>query len=187
MLGDGVDEHRRIAVTQAIQRLRYVDEHGVSVYQKGFSVLHNRERHYSKEHNESTQVSGAWRLALGAAACGSNTPTTPTPTTPVTVTDTFAGTLTAERRRAATRSRPRHPGTSRPRSPRSRRCDAHRRPRPRHVERRRVSDRPVETTTATQLSLRHRQASQRGTFCVRIYDVGNVTDPSTYELQVNHP
>src|SRR5258705_12549460 len=33
-------------------------------------------------------------LALGAAACGNDTPTTPTTTTPVTVTDTFAGTLT---------------------------------------------------------------------------------------------
>ena len=28
VLGDGVDEHRRIPVAQAIQRLRYVDEHG---------------------------------------------------------------------------------------------------------------------------------------------------------------
>ena len=43
VLGDGVDEHRRIPITQAIERLRYVDEHGVSVYQKGYGVLHNRE------------------------------------------------------------------------------------------------------------------------------------------------
>jgi hypothetical protein len=31
------------------------------------------------------------------------------------------------------------------------------------------------------------QASQANTFCVRIYDVGNVVDPATYEIQVNHP
>jgi protein-disulfide isomerase-like protein with CxxC motif len=43
VLRDGVHEHRRISITQAIQRLRYVDEHGVSVYQKGYGVLHNRE------------------------------------------------------------------------------------------------------------------------------------------------
>ena len=40
---------------------------------------------------------------------------------------------------------------------------------------------------ATQLSFLIGQASQASTFCVRIYDVGNVTDPATYELQVNHP
>ncbi len=57
VLRNGVHEHRRISITQAIQRLRYVDEHGVSVYQKGYGVLHNRES-TSKEHNESTQVSG---------------------------------------------------------------------------------------------------------------------------------
>src|SRR5258708_6142499 len=41
------------------------------------------------------RILAAVALAFGAAACGSDTPTTPTTTTPVTVTDTFAGTLTA--------------------------------------------------------------------------------------------
>ena len=39
VLGDGVDEHRRIPVAQAIQRLRDVDRHGASVYQKAAERL----------------------------------------------------------------------------------------------------------------------------------------------------
>ena len=41
--------------------------------------------------------------------------------------------------------------------------------------------------SATQSSFIVGQASQANTYCVRIYDVGNVADPATYELQVNHP
>ena len=26
-----------------------------------------------------------------------------------------------------------------------------------------------------------------GTFCVRVYDVGNIIDPATYNVRVNHP
>jgi hypothetical protein len=125
-------------------------------------------------------------LALGAVACGSNTPTTPTPTTPVTVTDTFAGTLTANGAASytfTTATSGQVTATLATLSPdatlivglalgtwNGNSCQI-----------------VLSKDSATQLSFLIGQASQASTFCVRIYDVGNVTDPSTYELQVNHP
>jgi hypothetical protein len=125
-------------------------------------------------------------LALGAAACGNDTPTTPTTTTPATVTDTFAGTLTAN----GAASFPFTTAAS-------------------GVITATLSTLTPDTTLvvglalgtwngnacqivltkdqATQFSYIQGQASQANTFCVRIFDVGNVTATESYELQVNHP
>lgn len=126
-------------------------------------------------------------MALGAAACGSNTPTTPTtPTTPVTVTDTFAGTLTpngAASYTFTTATSGQVTATIATLAPNStlvvglalgtwsgNACQI-----------------VLSKDSASQFSFIVGQASQANTFCVRIYDVGNVVDPSTYEIQVNHP
>jgi len=126
-------------------------------------------------------------MALGAAACGSDTPTTPTtPTTPVTVTDTFAGTLTANGAASytfTTATSGQVTATLATLAPNStlivglalgtwsgNACQI-----------------VLSKDSATQFSFVVGQASQANTFCVRIYDVGNVVDPSTYEIQVNHP
>lgn len=126
-------------------------------------------------------------LALSAVACGSDTPTTPTtPTTPATVTDTFAGTLTpngAASYTFTTAVSGQVTATIATLSPDStlivglalgtwngNACQI-----------------VLSKDAATQLSFLIGQASQASTFCVRIYDVGNVIDPATYELQVNHP
>jgi len=126
-------------------------------------------------------------LALGTAACGSDTPTTPTtPTTPVTVTDTFAGTLTpngAATYTFTTGLSGQVTATLTTLSPNStlivglslgtwngNACQT-----------------ILSKDSATQLSFVIGQASQANTFCVRIYDVGNLVDPATYEIQVNHP
>jgi ABC-type Fe3+-hydroxamate transport system substrate-binding protein len=126
-------------------------------------------------------------LALGTAACGSDTPTTPTtPTTPVTVTDTFAGTLTpngAATYTFTTGLSGQVTATLTTLSPNStlivglslgtwngNACQI-----------------ILSKDSATQLSFVVGQASQANTFCVRIYDVGNLVDPATYEIQVNHP
>jgi hypothetical protein len=124
-------------------------------------------------------------FALGAVACGSN-PTTPTPTTPTTVTDTFAGTLTSngaasyQFTTAASGSITATLATLSPDSTlvvgialgtwSSNACQI-----------------VLSKDSATQSTFIIGQASQANTYCVRIFDVGNVTDPSTYELQVNHP
>jgi len=128
----------------------------------------------------------ALAFALGAAACGSDTPTTPTPTTPVSVTDTFAGTLTANGAASytfTTAASGAVTATLTTLAPDStlivgialgtwngNACQI-----------------VLSKDSATQLSFLVGQASQASTFCVRIYDVGNVTDPATYEVQVNHP
>ena len=126
-------------------------------------------------------------MALGAAACGSNTPTTPTtPTTPVTVTDTFAGTLTpngAASYTFTTATSGTVTATIATLSPdptlivglalgtwNGNACQI-----------------VLSKDSATQSSFLVGQGSQASTFCVRIYDVGNVVDPATYEIQVNHP
>jgi len=125
-------------------------------------------------------------FAVSAAACGDNTTTTPTPTTPVTVTDTFAGTLTpngAASYTFTTAASGTVTATLATLAPDStlivglalgtwngNACQV-----------------VLSKDSATQLSFLIGQASQANTFCVRIYDVGNVTDPATYELQVNHP
>ena len=124
-------------------------------------------------------------LALGAAACGSD-PVTPTPTTSVTVTDTFSGTLT---RNGATTS----PFTTAASG----------------TVTATISSLSPDSTlvvglalgvwngnscqivfskdTATQFSQVQGAVSSAGSLCVRLYDVGNLIDPATYEVQVNHP
>jgi hypothetical protein len=132
------------------------------------------------------RVLAAMALALGTAACGSSTPTTPTTTTPVTVTDTFAGTLTpngAASYNFTTASSGSVTATLATLSPdttlivglslgtwNGNACQV-----------------VLSKDSATQFSFIVGQAAQASTFCVRIYDVGNVTDPATYEIQVNHP
>jgi len=127
----------------------------------------------------------ALAFAVGAAACGSS-PTTPTtPTTPASVTDTFAGTLTqngAASYTFTTAQSGQITATISTLSPNStlivglalgtwsnNACQI-----------------VLSKDSATQASFIVGQASQASTFCVRIFDVGNVTDPATYELQVNH-
>jgi hypothetical protein len=70
VLSNGVHEQRRISITQAIQRLRDVDEHGLSVYQKGWSVLFEGVSKFA--------VSGSWartaHRALGPPAENFETP-----------------------------------------------------------------------------------------------------------------
>jgi hypothetical protein len=125
-------------------------------------------------------------LALGAAACGDNTTTAPTPTTPVTVTDTFAGTLTpngAASYTFTTATSGTLTATLATLAPNSslivglalgtwsgNACQI-----------------ILSKDSASQASFIVGQGSQASTFCVRIYDVGNVVDPATYEIQVNHP
>ena len=125
-------------------------------------------------------------LALGAAACGNNTTTTPTTTTPVTVTDKFAGTFTSNGAASyafTTAASGIITATIATLAPdttlvvglalgtwNGTACQV-----------------VLSKDQATQFSYVIGQASQANTFCVRIYDVGNVTDPATYELQVNHP
>jgi hypothetical protein len=125
-------------------------------------------------------------LAVGAAACGSDLPTTPTPTPPVTVTDTFAGTL--NRNGAASYSFTTASSGS--------------------VTAALTTLAPDSTLIvglslgtwngfacqivlandkATQTSTVVGTASAAGSLCVRVYDVGNVGDPTTYEIQVTHP
>jgi hypothetical protein len=125
-------------------------------------------------------------FALGAVSCGSNTTTTPTPITPVTVTDTFAGTLTANGAASytfTTATSGSVTATIATLSPNTalvvglalgtwsgNACQI-----------------ILSKDSATQFSFIIGQASQATTLCVRIYDVGNVVDPATYEVQVNHP
>jgi hypothetical protein len=125
-------------------------------------------------------------LALGTVACGSNTTTTPTPTTPTTVTDTFAGTLNANggvSYQFTTASSGTITATLTTLAPNStlvvgialgtwngNACQI-----------------VLTKDSATQSSFIVGQASQTSTYCVRIYDVGNITDPQTFEIQVNHP
>jgi hypothetical protein len=121
-----------------------------------------------------------------SAACGGSTTTTPTPVTPVTVTDTFAGTLNAngafsyQFTTAASGTVTATIATLAPNSTlivgialgtfSQNACQI-----------------VLSKDSATQSSFIVGQASQANTYCVRIYDVGNVVDPATYELQVNHP
>jgi hypothetical protein len=125
-------------------------------------------------------------LALGAAACGNSTTTAPTPTTPVTVTDTFAGTLTpngAASYTFTTATSGTVTATIATLSPNSTLVVG--------LALGTWSGNACQLTltkdSSTQSSFLIGQASQASTFCVRIYDVGNVVDPASYEIQVNHP
>jgi hypothetical protein len=125
-------------------------------------------------------------LALGASACGSDVVTTPTTPTPTTVTETFSGTLTQNGGvthgfTAATA------GT---------------------ITASVTTISPDSTVVigfslgtlsanACQISLANDRATQgtvvvgtlgaAGILCVRIYDVGNLVQPESYEIQVIHP
>ncbi len=124
-------------------------------------------------------------LAAAAASCGDGTTTTPTPTVPPTLTDTYSGTL--NRNGAASYS-----------FTMSQSGD---------VQATLTSLAPNATLLvglslgtwngvscqvvlandkATTFSRVVGAASGAGSLCVRIYDVGNVTEPVTYEIQVVH-
>ena len=127
----------------------------------------------------------AFALALGAVAC-SDTPTTPTPTTPPTFTDNFTGSLNpngATTHSFSTASSGTVSAILNSLAPDSalsvgfglgtwngNLCQVVL-----------VNDR------ATQGSVLIGATSAAGSLCVRIYDVGNVVDPTTYEVQVTHP
>ncbi len=125
-------------------------------------------------------------IALAAAACSNDTTTTPTPIAPVTVTDTFSGTLG---RNGATSYTFLTAASG-------------------NIIASLVALAPDNTLIvgmslgtwngvscqivlandkATQNSTVLGTASGSGSLCVRIYDVGNVVTPITYEIQVNHP
>lgn len=128
----------------------------------------------------------AMALAVGAAACSSDTPTTSTPTTPVTVTDTFTGTLNQNGAAsysfttAASGNVTAMLTTLAPDSAlivglslgtwSAGSCQI-----------------VLANDKATQFSTVVGTASAAGNLCVRVYDVGNVAAPATYEIQVNHP
>jgi hypothetical protein len=125
-------------------------------------------------------------IALSAVACGSSTTTPTAPTTPVSSTDTFAGPLTqngAQTFQFTTAASGTITATLTTLAPNStlvvglalgtfngNACQI-----------------LLTKDSATQSSFIVGQASQSSTYCVRIYDVGNVTDPQTFEIQVNHP
>ena len=125
-------------------------------------------------------------LALGAASCGDDNVVAPTPTVPVTVTDTFSGTLTPN----GAISYPFVTASS-------------------GDVRVYISALTPDPTLIVGLSLGTWNgvacqivlsndkatlasgvtgtASGSGSLCARVYDVGNVTTPATYEIQVVHP
>lgn len=128
-------------------------------------------------------------IAVGSAACGdeaASTATTPTQPTPTTVTETFTGTL--NQNGATTHGfAVQTAGT---------------------VTAAVVTIAPESSTVigfslgtlsanACQVSLANDRATQgttlvasatsAGTLCVRVYDVGNVTQPQSYEIMVVHP
>jgi hypothetical protein len=132
----------------------------------------------------------SWVLLCGVlainVACSDDTPTTPTPTTPTTVTDTFSGTVTtngaathnfiavaAGTVTATLTSLSPNPdlvigfgigtwnGTV---------CNVVL-----------ARDRAVQTTVIFG------NVNAAGELCVRIYDVGTVTEPTDYSISVVHP
>jgi hypothetical protein len=126
-------------------------------------------------------------LALSAAACDSDNPITPiTPSLPNTVTDTFGGTLNQNGGESYPFSTSSSGGVTATLSTLA-------------------PDSALEVglslgtwngsacyiviakDKATQSSSVLGQATSSGSLCVRIYDVGNVTDPITFEIQVVHP
>ena len=125
-------------------------------------------------------------IALGAGACSDETtPTTPT-TAPATVTDTFSGTLTkngAQSYQFITAASGTVTAIVSGIAPdttlivglslgtwNGNQCQV-----------------VLSKDNATLASYVSGTASASGTLCVRIYDVGNIADPITYEIQVNHP
>jgi len=125
-------------------------------------------------------------LVLTAAACGDETPTTPTPTEPVTVTDTFSGTI--NKNGAAT-----HRFTTAAAGDLSATLN---------------SLSPDDTVVvglgvgawngsvcnillardeAVKSTVIYGTVNASGELCVRIYDVGRIGDTTNYEISVTHP
>jgi hypothetical protein len=126
-------------------------------------------------------------LLLMAAACGDDDPTTPTePTPPATVTENFSGTLNPNG--GAT-----HPFAAQRSGTISATLTAV------------APDSAIvmglslgtwngaacqivlANDNATQGTVVTALASSLGSFCVRVYDVGRLVEPTSYELQVVHP
>lgn len=125
-------------------------------------------------------------LVAGAAACGDDptTPTTPTP--PATVTETFSGSVTrngAATHTFATQASGTVTATLTTLAPDSAlviglslgtfngsACQL-----------------VITKDDATQGTIVTGGVSTLGSLCVRIYDVGNITDPVTYDITVVHP
>ena len=124
-------------------------------------------------------------LAAAAAACSEGTTTTPTPITPPVLTDTYSGTLNTNGAASYTFTTSQSgdvQATLTALAPNSAllvglslgtwngtSCQI-----------------VLANDKATQFSRIVGTASSAGSFCVRIYDVGNVIDPATYEIQVAH-
>lgn len=127
-------------------------------------------------------------LAAISTACSSNTPTTPTIPTPVTVTDTFSGPLTQNggaTHSFSTAVSGNVAATIVTLSPDSAVIVG-------------LALGTWNATTsscsiilvndkATQQSTLLGAASGAGDLCVRVYDVGNITSPVTYQIAVAHP
>lgn len=125
-------------------------------------------------------------FVAGAAACGDDptTPTTPTP--PATVTETFSGSVTrngAATHTFATQASGTVTATLTTLAPDSAlviglslgtfngsACQL-----------------VITKDDATQGTIVTGGVSTLGSLCVRIYDVGNITDPVTYDITVVHP
>ena len=125
-------------------------------------------------------------MAGAAAACGSSTPTTPTTTTPNTLTDTFSGNLTqngAVTNSFATKASGSVQATLSTLAPDSSvvigmsvgtwngsACTI-----------------VIANDAATQGTTVSGSASSAGNFCVRVYDVGKLTQTIQYTVTVTHP
>ena len=125
-------------------------------------------------------------IPLAAAACSSDSPTTPAPTAPISKTETFSATL--NRNDAET-----HPftvtGTGSVTAMLSRVEPDNTVPvglslgtwNGTACEIVLANDKTTEGNTVTAV------VSGAGRLCVRVYDVGSVVEPLTYEVQVTHP
>ncbi len=125
-------------------------------------------------------------LVAVAAACGDDATTPTTPTPPVTVTETFSGTVTrngAATHTFATQASGSVTATLTTLGPDSAlvvglslgtfngsACQL-----------------VITKDDATQGTVVTGGVSTLGNLCVRIYDVGNITDPITYDITVVHP
>lgn len=129
----------------------------------------------------------ALTLALVTVACGEDEPSTPTnPTTPTTVTETYAdgiGRNGARTHNFSSSASGRVTATLTTLAPDSAlrvglslgtwngsNCQL-----------------IITNDSATQGSVVIGDTSSFGALCVRIYDVGNITEPITYEITVVHP
>ena len=125
-------------------------------------------------------------VGLAIAACDNNsTPTTPTPTDPVTFTDTFTGILT---RNGATSHSFTVAKTGTVTATLTSLSNA-------DIEvgfgvgtwNGTVCNVVLARDRAVQTTVIYGNVNASGELCVRIYDVGNVTDPVDYSVSVVHP